>query len=159
MDIQRTITGSEPVTLIEMKAWLKVDFTTEDALITALITEVREHIEQYTGRSLVASTIVLTVYVEADEPVYLPFPDIDEITESNPSSIIEKGGKRKYVILGTDGEYQITYKTLGNCPSGIKRAIKKAVAENYVNRQNTTELTSVKLPESTYNFLMQYTLP
>jgi hypothetical protein len=159
MDIQRTITGTEPVTLSDIKAWLKVDFSTEDTLITALITEVREHIEQFTGRSLVASTIVLTVYGEADEPVYLPFPDIDEITESLPDSITEKGGKRKYIILGTDGEYQITYKTLGNCPSGVKLAIKKAVAENYINRQNTTELTAVKLPESTYHFLMQYTLP
>ena len=31
MDIQRTITGTEPVTLNEMKAWLKVDNTNEDA--------------------------------------------------------------------------------------------------------------------------------
>ena len=159
MDIQRTITGAEPITVNDMKAWLKVDFSTEDALITALITEVREHIEQFTGRSLVASTIVLTVYGEADEPVYLPFPDVDEITESLPDSITEKGGKRKYIILGTDAEYQITYKTLGNCPPGVKLAIKKAVAENYVNRQNTTELTAVKLTDSTYNLLMQYTLP
>ena len=159
MDIQRSITGTEPVSVSDMKAWLKVDFATEDTLITALITEVREHIEQFTGRSLVASTIVLTVYGEAHEPIYLPFPDVDEITESLPNTVTAKGGKRKYVVFGADDEYQITYKTLGNCPAGIKLAIKKAVAENYINRQNTTELTAVKLPESTYHFLMQYTLP
>ena len=158
MDIQRTITGTEPVTLNEVKAWLKVDFATDDSLITDLIKAVREHVEQFTGRSFVASTIVLTVYGEAGEILRLPFPDVDEITLSEPDTYTESGGKVKRLLFEATGEYIITYKTLSNCPTGVKMAILKAVAENYTNRQNTNEFSAMKLPESTYNFLMQYTI-
>ena len=37
--------STEPVSLTEMKLWLKVDFDDDNALITSLITAVREKIE------------------------------------------------------------------------------------------------------------------
>jgi hypothetical protein len=158
MDIQRTITGAEPLTLQEVKAWLKVDFATDDSLIAELIKSAREHVEQFTGRSFVESDIVLTISVEDGEILRLPFPDVDEITEVVPAKYVTYGSGIKRVKFETTGEYIITYKTLGNCPAGVKMAIYKAVAENYTNRQNTNEFSAMKLPESTYNILMQYTL-
>lgn len=50
--------AEEPVTLAEAKAWLKVDTTADDELITELITAAREHLEELTSRSFVATTWV-----------------------------------------------------------------------------------------------------
>lgn len=43
----------EPVTLAETKAWLKVDGTDDDALITSLITAARTSAEDYTRRAFI----------------------------------------------------------------------------------------------------------
>lgn len=58
-----TVTGpaAEPVTLAEAKLWMKIDDTTEDALITELIKAAREAAEKYIRRSLITQTLKLTV--------------------------------------------------------------------------------------------------
>ena len=49
-----TAPGAEPVTLTEAKLWLKLDSdTTDDALLTELISAARKVFEQLTGRSLI----------------------------------------------------------------------------------------------------------
>lgn len=53
----KTAPTTEPVTLAEAKLHLKVDSdTTDDNLITALITAAREIVENYTGRALINQT-------------------------------------------------------------------------------------------------------
>ena len=46
----------EPLTLSEAKTHLRVDASTEDALITTLLTVARQRCEEYTGRSLITQT-------------------------------------------------------------------------------------------------------
>lgn len=50
--------AAEPVTLAEAKLWARVDtsYTTDDALITALITAARQHIETIACRALITQT-------------------------------------------------------------------------------------------------------
>lgn len=48
--------ASEPITLAEAKSHLRVDFTDDDALITALISAARQHAEMVTQRQLVTAT-------------------------------------------------------------------------------------------------------
>lgn len=45
--------GSEPVTLVEAKNHLKVDYSTDDDLISLLITAAREHCENYTNQMVI----------------------------------------------------------------------------------------------------------
>ena len=53
-----TVTGpdAEPITLDEAKEHLRVIHGSDDALIERLITAAREHVENETGRALVAAT-------------------------------------------------------------------------------------------------------
>lgn len=53
--------GSEPVSLNDMKAWGKIDQSTDNSLITALITAARLMCEHYTNTSLVTRTIVADI--------------------------------------------------------------------------------------------------
>jgi uncharacterized phiE125 gp8 family phage protein len=48
--------AEEPVTLAEAKAWLKLDGSDEDALVSTLIAAARLHVEGTTGRALLAQT-------------------------------------------------------------------------------------------------------
>jgi uncharacterized phiE125 gp8 family phage protein len=52
---------AEPVTLAEAKAFVRVEQDAEDALFGTLIAAAREHVEQATGRQLVAATWELTL--------------------------------------------------------------------------------------------------
>ena len=51
-----TAPAAEPITLAEAKAHLRVDASTDDAIITAMIQAVREQAEHETGRALITQT-------------------------------------------------------------------------------------------------------
>ena len=53
--------AAEPVTLAEAKAWLRIDGTAEDTIITSLISEAREIAETYTRRAFITRTLKLTL--------------------------------------------------------------------------------------------------
>ena len=55
-----TAPSAEPVTTDEVKLWLRVDDTADDALIAGLITAARSIFEQLTGRALVETTYLAT---------------------------------------------------------------------------------------------------
>lgn len=62
MNPKRTILPvSEPVTLTELKAHLRIDHADEDSYITNLITAARELVESYIKKALIAQTYVWTL--------------------------------------------------------------------------------------------------
>jgi len=71
----------EPVTLVEAKLHCKVDVTTDDDLITALIVAAREEIERRTWRALITQTLelILSDWPGADR-IELPRAPLQSIT-------------------------------------------------------------------------------
>jgi uncharacterized phiE125 gp8 family phage protein len=75
-----TAPASEPVTLTQAKAQLRVDHSDDDALITQLITTARQYVEIITSRALLTQT--WDVYYDEfpdDEDIDLPFGQLQSV--------------------------------------------------------------------------------
>lgn len=175
MQIRYSNVGStEPITLAQVKAWLKVDFSDEDTtILTPMLTQIRELAEEATGLALIDKTIE---YFEDDRDlingwIKLPYPvhsDISSVVlDSNTltdndyrvTGLTQKLIKISSAGSNTDDDdmgLTVTYTTLGTCPNGIKLAMIKEVAEAYEKRGDTFEGGLVKLSSNFYNYLQQF---
>jgi uncharacterized phiE125 gp8 family phage protein len=59
--VQTEAPASEPITIEEARAWLRVDDTAQDALIAALVAAARRMVERRTNRALLASAWQMTI--------------------------------------------------------------------------------------------------
>lgn len=159
MNLTRTITGDEPVTLNEAKLWSKIDFGADDSIIRELIPAAREVCENYTGRTLVDSTAVVEFFGANVPDIYcLPFSDGGEITEVKLDGEIltdYNAQNRGRIYFGPDeaGLYQISYTSKGNCPVAIKSAIRRIVADMYESRNSESGMSAEVM-----RWLMPFTL-
>lgn len=160
--------GNNPVTLTEAKAHLRVGNTTEDTMISAMIDGATEWCEQYLGRSLRTATVeTLFTNLGSDRVLELPFSPVDEITEIvavygdetevavTSTQYTVEGLKKKTVtvpwIFSTKElvGYKITYTTTADCPSMVKEAIKKLIAEMWSVRAVSVDTTQGGMAEPT----------
>ena len=67
--------SSEPLTLSDTKAYLRVDHSSDDNLITSLIATARQLVEEHTGRALITQTLNLFLdgFNEAEDPLFEGF--------------------------------------------------------------------------------------
>lgn len=170
MQVKYSNEGAEPLLLADVKTYLKVDYTDEDALITSLITAVRQKIEEYTGLALVVKTVeVFLPYLP--EEVKLPFPEHDSITEIKLNGIASTGytvkGLAQFIVKPNlvfdssaieENSFYAKYTTTGNCPEAIKQEMLRLIDEKYRNRGNTFEGSIAELSENTYANLAQFCL-
>lgn len=73
----------EPVTLEEAKVHLRVTHSSEDTLITALITAAREYVENVIGRKMITQTWDLIYDYFPGDAIKLPFPPLVEVVSVN----------------------------------------------------------------------------
>src|SRR5262245_6008049 len=71
----------EPLTLQEVKSWVRQDLTDDDALLTALIRRARARAERETGRCLVTRTLALGLDAFPCGVIHLPAPPLLDVTE------------------------------------------------------------------------------
>jgi len=95
-----TAPTSTPVSVAEVKAWLRVDGTDEDSLITALIEAATGMIEQITGLAIMAQTWELVLDSFADS-ILLPKGPVTGITSVSyydPDSALQTLGSSNYAL-------------------------------------------------------------
>lgn len=143
-----TETGTECLTLSDVKAHIYIDSgnTDFDARLTALITEVRQWIEEITATSLIEKTV--NVIIDYETSFSIPFPPVTTFTSA----------ARKVDIAGyeseTDGEdfeveagrfisytgawrYRLVYEagyTSATLPAGLKLAWLNEIARRFEHR-------------------------
>ena len=151
--INRQLKAAEPLTLSEVKNWLKVDGDADDMTITAMISQVRELVESYLGRCIANTTVTLqvsaSVYVE---PPYGPVDTIVSVKDAdgNDVSYTWDGFTLNFsspVISVTAGTPQNTVKTIvyesagGSIPEGLKLGLLEVIAWLYESRGDEDKLT------------------
>lgn len=179
-----TAPATEPITLTEAKLYLRVDDTTEDNLITALIVAARMQVEKRTYRPLITQTwelILNSNEVLEDSKIYLnkaPLTSITSVkyydtnnTEQTLSSSFYQtslnGNPAELVVTSLPQIYErldaVTirfvagYANAAAVPQDIKQAMYFIIGHLYENRQQVVTGTQVnEMPLSAEYLLEPY---
>lgn len=95
--------GSEPVSLSEMKAHLRVDSSDEDALISGLISAARGRVENETSRALITQTLRLTLarFPDGRTSIMIPRPalqTVSSVSYYDSDGALQTLGSSAYVV-------------------------------------------------------------
>ena len=156
--------GSEIITTTEVKNYVRIDTTADDALIATMITQARIWAENFISRDIVSKN--RTYYIDrTDTGLFdLPFSPVASISEITINNIITTN----YEILGLDNEtieldqgsadrVKITYITSGLNDSLLKQALLQLVSTYYDNRADFIESQSVsEIPSNVKVVLSSY---
>jgi hypothetical protein len=153
LDTTFTNEGAEPVTLLDVKGWLKIDVSDDDALLTELITTARQDCEAYLNISLIERTVTAFLQIGLEE-MRLPYGPVKEVTAVTSidgvtviESFIMKYESFKAIDPITEIKVVYTAGFNGNLPKHFKTAILKQTAWQYEHRGDDTDATSSLSPE------------
>lgn len=159
--------GSEPVTLAELKAHLRVDHDAEDDLIAALGTAARELTELEARRPWAARAATLTLGAWPDGAIELPTPaasltsvqyyaadgalatlaDCQTWLAHAPPLVYPPIGESWPGLLANKvAPVVVTYSAGGTVPAGAKAAIKLCVAHWYEGRGDAKDPHAEGMP-------------
>lgn len=162
-----TAPASEPVTLVEAKAHLRVTDPEDDTYITALIVAARDAAEHKTQRSLITQTLTLTLdrFPESEGKILLRRPPVTAVTfvkyldtanvlttldaaeyvtdfETEPGRIVPAYGylwPQTYdAINAVTVEYVAGYANAAAVPQQIKNWMLMRLSAMYENREEVT---------------------
>lgn len=172
--------ANEIFTLQEVKDYLKVDDSTEDALITTLLQSARQAAERYLNQALITQTItekldrlqLSTIYLSVSPVISVSsfqYADSQNTTQTfnssnyivdnfeKPARLSLASGKTWPTLYGNINDVTITY-TAGyssepsGVPAQIRQAILLMITDAYDNRQDYVK----KLPTASEYLLDQY---
>jgi len=174
-----TAPATEPLTLAEVKAHLRVDGADSDTLLTALIIAARENAEKYLRRALITQTIQAR-YDSFSYDMYIPRPrlvsvsyvkylDADGVEQtldpskykvdsySEPARILPAYGLvwpvTRHEMNAVTVEFIAGYGAAADVPQAIKQAMLLHVGHMFENREQTTPVQIYDVPMS-YDALM-----
>ncbi len=156
---------TEPVSLSEMKSWLKLEIDDDDAIVAALITAARQHCEHELNKSFVAQTLIAT-YDCFETVLNLPFPpvaSVEEVLYYDEDGVEETLDSDDYwVSLGVPARIEsktsfpstisrpdavsVEYITAASTNENIKTAIKMLAAHWYTHRSAAEDRTVSEVP-------------
>ena len=138
IDVQRASVVTEPVTLNELKEWVKVDGSEEDAILTALIIAAREMCEKYTGVNFVQRQVTV-LFNNVNGGTYLPYGPVGSITgvydtDGNSIDYVAQGVDFKAVMSPRSTLKAIYSGGYSVLPESLKTAIKSQALFLFENR-------------------------
>jgi len=110
VDILNVLPEDLPVSLLEAKAHVRIDYNKEDDLINDLIRTATAYVEKYTGKALINRTITLLVEKKTAENLYLLYPPIVSITTVSLPDGVSSGvetytATTDYILRGISNKY------------------------------------------------------
>lgn len=156
--------GNEIITVADVKNYVRIDTTADDALISQMISQARLWCENYISRDIVAKN--RTYYIDiTDSGLFdLPFGPVSSISLIT----IDGTATTSYEILGLDNEtieldqgsaerVKITYITTGLNDSLLKQAMLQLISTYYDNRADFVEgKTANEIPTNVRTILSSY---
>lgn len=130
----------EPVSLVDMKNYLKVDYTTDDALIESMIKDGRMWIEKRCGISFIQKTVMALVEVMNEQELpYGPMAKLGILVEDEEGNTVTSpsliGLDFGFISLQGYGRFTVTYQAgFDGWPQSLQEALKAYVAYSYENR-------------------------
>jgi len=150
VSITETGTVTEPVSLVQAKAWLIIEHTDHDTLITDLIKAVRLMVERRTKKKLVPSVAVIELQVIKPFPLpRLPMTSFTKLEywDCTTNAYVEVTDSTQWRIIGsvvysnTLGQLRLTYNVgyaLNGFPEDLRLAMKSEICYRYENRGDKT---------------------
>jgi len=162
---------TEPVTLAQAKEYARIDGSSEDSLITSLITMARTHCESYIGKCIVLKTVTITSFTY---PYQFQMPYGPLTNEANISKCVtlDQNGvetpliyqvnaglfPKLFIIGGAQSyKFKLIYSAgFTTVPEDIKLAIKMMVNTLYERREDFSDLQAIPSPLGVKALLMPY---
>ena len=160
-------TGTDLISLSDMKEWLRVDHSDEDATITAIINSAVQSIQDYTGRHFKGTTFLATLDSFQNTEFYYQVTTVTSVTYTDKAGSTQTLPTTKYFIDTVRQPGRIKFKntpelvedkfnavqiigTGGNSspPAPLVHAIKMLAAHFYENRRAVVvgTLSAVEIP-------------
>lgn len=154
-------TGSEILTVSEVKDYVRIDTSADDTIIGNMITQARIWCENYISRDIVAKN--RTYYLDSTQGIFdLPFAPVSEIDSLTINNVAAE-----YEVLGLDNEtieldggaaehVKVTYDTTGLSDGLLKQAMLQLIATYYDNRSDFIMGNISEIPTNVKNILSSY---
>lgn len=174
----QTAPAAEPLTLTEAKAHLRVEHTSEDTLITALIVAARTHAEAFTRRAFVTQTWDLFLDAFPDDaatPIRIPLPSlvtVDSISYVDDAGATQVWGSSNYLVDNKSDPARVTpaynvswpatrdqvnavtvrftagYGNAAAVPQAIKQAMLLIIGHLYEHREAVSDFQVYEVPQA-----------
>ena len=157
--------GDMPVTIPDVKLWMRREGVQEDVQIDELVESVVDELMMITNSSLISQTITAVYHSYARE-IPLPYGPVTAITSVKS---LDRGEETTFT---TDDYYlqgdtlfmrrfkntglEVVYTSSGYFPNGLRNALYQAVLTNYNDREDNVLGGVTKIPNNSRRKALRY---